>query len=118
MIQIMKTPTEQGETTAPSGTVPTILEAIVRLRCLEVVYNRGRVVLAPHILYTRHGELHVDAVALERDGKVPREIKLGTYRVSGLGDVKLVDRGFVPVGLFDPLADKYGDATLMAVDRV
>lgn len=113
----MKTPTEQGETTAPSGMVPTILEAIVRLRCISVVYNRGSVVLAPHILYTRHDELHVDAVAVERDGKPPREMKLGTYRLSGLSEVALTDRSFAAVGLFDPLDAKYDGQTLMAVDR-
>lgn len=114
----MKTPTEQGETTAPSGMVPTILEAIVRLRCISVVYNRGPVVLAPHILYTRHDELHVDAVAVERDGKPPREVKLGTYRLSGLSEVALTDRSFVPIGLFDPLEQRNQNVTLMAVDRV
>ena len=31
-----------------------MLEAIARRRCLEAVYNRMNVRLAPHILYTRH----------------------------------------------------------------
>ncbi len=113
----MKTPTELGETTAPSGAVPTILEAIVRRRCLEAVYNRSQILLAPHILYTKHDVLHVDAVAVERDGKLPREMKLGTYRLSGLGALHLTDRGFVPVALFDPSNERYQGVALMEVDR-
>ncbi len=114
----MKQPESQGDDIAPTGPVPTILEAIVRRLCLTAVYNRGTVTLAPHILYTKHDELHVDAVAVERDGKPPREIKLGTYRISGLGGIALVDRPFTPVELFDPSDAKYHDVTLMTVDRV
>ena len=114
----MKQPESQGDDSAPTGPVPTILEAVVRRLCVSAVYNRGIVTLAPHILYTKHDELHLDAVALERDGKPPREVKIGTYRVSGLGSISLMDRAFLPVELFDPLEAKYQNVTLMAVDRV
>lgn len=105
------------EDATPTGPVPTILEGIVRRLCLGASYNRGKVVLAPHILYTKHDELHLDAVAVERDGKPPREMKLGTYRLSGLGDLRLDDRPFVPVDLFDPNDARYAGVTLMTVDR-
>ncbi|OYY78632.1 MAG: hypothetical protein B7Y43_05170 [Sphingomonas sp. 28-62-20] len=113
----MKQPESQGDDNAPTGPVPTILEAIVRRLCLTAVYNRGLVTLAPHIMYTKHDELHIDAVAVERDGKPPRELKLGTYRLSGLGDIKLTDRSFVPIELFDPVEPRYAGVTLMMVDR-
>lgn len=103
---------------APTGTVPMILEAIVKRRCLSVVYNRQRAVLAPHILYTRHGDLHIDGVVLERDGQAPRELKIGTYRLSGLGDVAITDRQFYVIEGFDPGAERYQGETLLAVDRV
>ncbi len=111
-------PTETADTATPSGAVPTILEAIVRRRCLNAVYNRGRVTLAPHILYTRHDELHIDAVAVERDGKPPRDVKIGTYRLSGLGALHITDRSFAPVESFDPLETKYQGVTLIEVDRI
>lgn len=101
----------------PSGPVPTILEAIVRRRCIVVTYNRQRVVLAPHILYTRHAELHIDAVAVERDGKPPREAKIGTYRLTGLNDIEITDRAFFAIEGFDPAAPLYQGETLLAVDR-
>lgn len=102
---------------APSGPMPTILEGIVRRRCVEATYNRQRVTLAPHILYTRHDELHIDAVALERDGKPPRELKLGTYRLTGLTDIAPSERPFFPIESFDPAAEIYRGVTMLAVDR-
>ena len=49
-----------------------LLEAIALKTCVEGIYNRMTVKLAPHILYTRHDELYVDAVTVERDGTPPR----------------------------------------------
>jgi hypothetical protein len=92
-----------------------LLEAIARGTCVEAVYNRMKVILAPHILYTRHEELYVDAVTLERDGLPPREVKLGAFKVSGLHALTLVDRPFEPQPVFDPAESKYEGVTLFAV---
>ncbi len=93
-----------------------LLEAIARNLCVEAVYNRVRMILAPHILYTRHDELYVDAVALEKDGRTPRELKLGTFKLAGLGDVTLTGRAFQRESLFDPADEKYAGVTLFAVE--
>lgn len=102
---------------APSGPVPTMFEAIVRQRAVTATYNKGVVTIAPHILYTRHGEIFVDAVTVERDGKPPREEKLGTFKLDGLGDPTLTDQPFTPSALFEPEAEKYVGVTLMGVER-
>lgn len=102
---------------APVGPIPTILEGIVKRRCIVATYNRQRVVLAPHILYTRHGELHLDGVAVERDGKPPRELKFGTYRLTGLNEIAASDRPFFPAEDFNPGAELYRDVTMLAVER-
>ena len=70
-----------------NGPVPTVFEAIVRKRCLRATYNRTDIMLAPHIIYTRHDDLFVDGVVLERDGKPPKELKLGTFKLAGLNGV-------------------------------
>ena len=67
-------------------------EAIALRKCIRATYNRMTVTLAPHILFTRHDELFIDAVTVERDGQKPREIKLGTFKRAGLKDVSLLDR--------------------------
>jgi hypothetical protein len=92
------------------------LEAIALRKCLRATYNRMTVILAPHILYTRHDELFIDAVTVERDGRPPREIKLGTFKLAGLKDLSLDGRPFEPDLLFDPTDVKYAGVTLFAVE--
>lgn len=94
------------------------LEAIARLRCVTATYNRGVVTLAPHILYTRHDELYIDATTIDRDGNPPREVKIGTFKLDGLGDLTLVEQEFAPNALFEPQAEKYVGVTLLAVETV
>lgn len=102
--------------TPPSGPIPTIFEAIVRKRCLLATYNRDTAMIAPHIVYTRHDELFIDAVVVERSGRPPREPKVGTYKLAGLSDLRIVDRPFQPSPLFEPQSAKYAGNALVAVD--
>jgi len=89
--------------------------AIERKVRITAVYNKGRVILAPHILYTRHDELYLDAVTVERDGAAPREPRLGTFKVQGLNDPRLDNYRFNPLATFRPSDPKYAGATLIAV---
>jgi hypothetical protein len=93
-----------------------LLEAIATRRCVEAVYNRTAMRLAPHILYTRHDELYVDAVALVRDGQPPRELKLGTFKLAGLKEVAVGEQPFERQALFNPSEPKYAGVTLFAVE--
>ena len=103
---------------APAGPAPTIFEAIVKQRCVNATYNRDKIVLAPHIIYTRHGEVYVDAVTVARNGMLPREEKLGTFKLAGLGDLRLAGREFAASTLFEPEAERYEGVTLMAVETI
>lgn len=94
-----------------------LLQAIATRVCATATYNRDRIVLAPHILYTRHGEVHADGVVLERNDVPPKEVKLGTFKLAGLHDVAVTDRQFVPDPIFDPNAEKYAGVTLFVIDR-
>jgi hypothetical protein len=92
-----------------------ILEGIATRRCVTATYNKSSITMAPHILYTRHGEMYVDGVTLERDGKPPREIKLGTFKLTGLQITGPVGKAFTPEAFFDPADPKYEGVTLLAV---
>lgn len=95
---------------------PIVLEGIVKQLCLTATYNRTRMVLAPHILYTRGGALYVDARVVSRDFVIPREEKIGTFKVDGLKGLTLTDRSFEISPLFLPESEKYAGTTLMAVE--
>ncbi|WP_425473971.1 hypothetical protein [Sphingomonas montanisoli] len=92
-----------------------VLEAIALRRCLDATYNRTRMKLAPHILYTRHGELFVDAVAVEREGREPGEVKLGTFKLAGLHIAEVVARTFQPLPDFDANDERYRETTPFSV---
>jgi len=92
-----------------------ILEAIARQLCIAAVYNRTRVMLAPQILYTRHGELFIDAVTVRKNGLGVADPKLGTFKCGGLRQLALTGRGFQRFSGFDANSDKYQETTLLAV---
>jgi hypothetical protein len=92
-----------------------VLEAIAMHKCLRAVYNRAAIKLAPYILYTRHDELFVDAVTIERDGQPPRELKLGTFKLAGLKELAIVGTEFKPQPIFNPADARYEGVTLLAV---
>ena len=64
-------------------------EAIGSGLCVTAVYNRGKVTLAPESLVDRHGQLYVSAVRVEYDGRRPLQPKLGTFKLSGLTELRL-----------------------------
>ena len=107
---------ERAPPAPPPATTPVVFEAIVKQLAIAASYNRGEVTLAPHIIYTRHGELYVDAVTLERDGKPPKEMKLGAFKLAGLAPLRITARRFTVSSLFHRKDARYEGVTLMAVD--
>lgn len=73
--------------------------AILRRLCLRAKYNGGEVILQPALLYREHDALFLLAVTVSRDGKPPREPKLGTFRLSGLADLGVTGVIFEPGAL-------------------
>jgi hypothetical protein len=112
----MKLTTGEERPEAPTPTM-ILFEAIIRRRCIAATYNRQRMVLAPHILYTRNGALYIDAVTVAREGMQPREIKLATFKLDGLSELRVVEREFsYNADLFEPAAEKYEGVTVLAAE--
>lgn len=116
MGEMLRTNDADDQQEAPQGAVPTLFAAIVKQLCVNVTYNRDKIVLAPHVAYTRHGELYVDGVTVARNNMLPREEKLGTFKVSGLGEPQLTARAFAVSRLYEPEAEKYAGCALIAVE--
>lgn len=94
----------------------TVFEAIVKRQALAATYNRGEIMIAPHVIYARHDELYVDAITIARDGKPPREEKIGTFKLSGLGALRMTPRRFEPSALFVRGDAKYADSALLSIE--
>lgn len=85
----------QASDSAPTPPVAILCAAIARHICVATTYNKRSVILAPHLVFTRHGEPYLRAVTVEQDGRKPREEKLGTFKLAGLGAVSITNRSFV-----------------------
>lgn len=104
------------EPSRPDGAVAVaIRDAISGQRCLFAIYNRGQVRFAPYILYTRHDELYVDGVVMDRDGKPPRELRLATFKLDGLTAVRPLDERFEQEIELDPADPKYLGTTVLTL---
>jgi len=90
--------------------------AIDRRLCMTATYNRQSILFAPHILYTRHDDPFVDGVVMQREGKVPVELKLGTFKLAGLNGLTLTPEAFQRFEAFDSTDAKYEGVTLAIVN--
>ena len=108
--------TSTPDQSAPSNANALLLQAIALRQCITATYNRMVCTLAPHILYTKHDDVFVDAITLERDGQPPKEIKLGTFKLAGLKDITVIEDGFKPDPVFNPHDIKYEGVTLFVVE--
>jgi hypothetical protein len=109
----LKRPDPEAETARDPQEV--IREALAKRRCIAATYNRQRAVIAPHILYTRHDDPFVDGVVVSRDGKPPRELKLSSFKLAGLGDVAASRAGFIAFPEFAEGDERYQGTTLALV---
>jgi len=93
----------------------TILEAIARKRLVLAHYNGGEMLLAPHQLFTRHGDLFVSALNTRKNWRSPEERKLGYFKLEGLSGVSLTETEFEPLPDFDESLPGEADLQLFAV---
>jgi hypothetical protein len=93
----------------------TVMEAIARRRTIEASYNATRIVLAPHLLFERHGDLFVSAVNLSKQRRHDDEQRLGQFKLAGLMEAVILDDGFKQLSTFQPVAPRLDDRVLLTV---
>lgn len=92
------------------------MQGIQSRLCVRATYNRGLIMLAPHILYTRHEDRFVDGVVVERNGARPLETKLGTFKLAGLANAIVTAEPFVPFADFDGSDPRYAEAVIARLE--
>jgi hypothetical protein len=97
-------PDADSDQAGPSG---LIRDAMAGGHCISAVYNGVGITLAPHILYVVRGDLFLDAVVVVRDGRPPKMVKLGVFKLAGLSEVASTSRPLAPRLPLDPTNPKY-----------
>ncbi|WP_275230100.1 hypothetical protein [Novosphingobium album (ex Liu et al. 2023)] len=90
-------------------------EAIALRRLIVAVYNGSEMLLAPHQLFTRHGDLYVSALNMKKTWRSEDERRLGYFKVEGLSNVALTDETFDPLPVDDASLPREGDKPLFSV---
>ena len=89
-----------------------ILQALQQGLCLRWSYNRTTMRVAPQILHASKGELYVDAIAVEKNGETPDELKLGRFKLSGLSGLAMTSEPLAPIEAIDFSNIRYAEAIL------
>ncbi|MEQ1543333.1 MAG: hypothetical protein HOO94_04085 [Novosphingobium sp.] len=92
-----------------------MLEAIARKRTIAASYNGQRIVLAPHLLYERHGDQYVAALNFGKVWRSDEAPRLGQFKLAGLASAELLDESFEPLTSFDGAVPREGDVAILAV---
>lgn len=61
-----------------------IMEAIARGQLLTARYNGQTLTLAPHALFSRHGDLFVSALNPAKSRRADDQPRLGMFKLAGL----------------------------------
>lgn len=98
-----------------SDTRMALMEAIARRRLLSATYNGETILLAPHMLYERHGDLFVSALNLSKNWRSEDERRLGQFKLAGLSAPAVQEDAFEPLPSYEPVAPREGDAIILAL---
>ncbi len=99
----------------PKSCEHTFLEAISKRLMVRVEYNSTQLVLAPHHLFERHGELFVGALNTGKAWRSEDERKLGYFKLKGLSNVGLTDDSFAPLDEGEPDLPRETDTLIFAI---
>ena len=92
-----------------------MMEAIARRRTVTARYNGNAMTLAPHQMFERHGDLFVSALNLSKSWRSAEDMRLGQFKLDGLGATELNEETFEPLPSFEAAAPSEKDTLLLAV---
>lgn len=80
--------------------------------CLRWTYNRVVMRVAPQILCSDKGELFVDAIAIEKNGAAPEDLKLGRFKLIGLSGLAMTSEPLEPIETIDLTDIRYRETVV------
>lgn len=91
------------------------IEAIALKRLVLAEYNSSELCLAPHQLFSRHGELFVSALNTRKNWSNDDERRLGYFKLDGLSRVTLTAETFELLPSYDGGLPREGDEELFSI---
>lgn len=92
-----------------------VIEAIAKRLLLRADYNGAPLLLAPHQLFERHGDLHIGAINTAKVWKEGEALRLGSFKLAGLRNLALTADPFEPVAGLGQDLPREGDKLILAV---
>ena len=92
-----------------------MMEAIARRRMVAANYNGNRMMLAPHLMFERRGDLFISALNLNKSWRSDEEPRLGHFKLGGLAAIELSEESFDPLPGFEATPPRAEDTPLLAV---
>lgn len=85
-----------------------LFDAMEDRRCVSAVQDGRTLILAPHIVYRKEGDLRLDAVVVEEDG-APGAAGLTSFDLDSFDDIASTTREFEPLADFEPEDEEAGE---------
>lgn len=98
-----------------SDTRLKMMEAIARRRTVTAQYNGNQMVLAPHLMFERRGDLFVSALNLSKNWRSADDWRLGHFKLDGLGATELQDEEFDPLPSYEATPPHEEDTLVLAI---
>lgn len=92
-----------------------LMEAIARRRKVTAQYNGNQMILAPHLMFERRGDLFISALNLSKNWRSADDWRLGHFKLDGLAATELQEETFDPLPSFEAAAPHEDDTLLLAV---
>lgn len=120
MVDLPKTLSLNQGTPAPTAAEADscmLLEhAIANRLCVRWTYNRTPMQAEPHVLYRKKNGVYLDAIVTERSSERPVETKLGSFKLTGLTQLTIVNAAFSPSAV-DLTDARYAEGIIVKAPR-
>ena len=100
-----------------SNSVPQrlVIEAIALKRAITAEYNGTEMLLGPHLLFSRHDDLFLNALNLRKVWRSEEEKRLGAFKLDGLSKIAVTGESFEPISGFEPVPPRETDLQVFAL---